>query len=104
MKKDIDLLKKRNRKRRDLMERAGSTGLALSGFIGLMFLSVLVWQIALPTFIEGETGQIEPASEFIPVSEYVLKWDHPTVDDDGARLDLSFTSYTRPNLPLPIRH
>ena len=84
MKKDIDLLKKRNRKRRDLMERAGSTGLALSGFIGLMFLSVLVWQIAVPTFIEGETGQIEPASEFIPVSEYVLKWDHPTVDDDGA--------------------
>ena len=60
MKKDIDLLKKRNRKRRDLMERAGSTGLALSGFIGLMFLSVLVWQIAVPTFIEGETGQIEP--------------------------------------------
>ena len=84
MKKDIDLLKKRNRRRRDLMERAGSTGLALSGFIGLMFLSVLVWQIAVPTFIEGETGQIEPASEFISVSEYVLKWDHPTVDDDGA--------------------
>ena len=84
MKKDIDLLKKRNRRRRDLMERAGSTGLALSGFIGLMFLSVLVWQIAVPTFIEGETGQIEPASEFIPVSEYVLKWDHPTVDDDGT--------------------
>ena len=83
MKKDIDLLKKRNRTRRDLMERAGSTGLALSGLIGLLFLTVLVWQIAKPTFIEGESGQIEPSSEFIPVSDYVLKWDHPTVDGDG---------------------
>ena len=83
MKKDIDLLKKRNRTRRDLMERAGSTGLALSGLIGLLFLTVLVWQIAKPTFIEGESGQIEPSSEFIPVSDYVLKWDYPTVDGDG---------------------
>ena len=81
--KDIDRLKKRNRARRDLMERAGSTGLALSGLIGLLFLTVLVWQIAKPTFIDGETGQIEPASEFIPVSDYILKWDHPTVDDNG---------------------
>ena len=83
MKKDIDLLKKRSRARRDLMERAGSTGLALSGLIGLLFLTVLVWQIAKPTFIDGESGQIEPASEFIPVSDYILKWDHPTVDDNG---------------------
>jgi len=83
MKKDIDLLKKRSRVRRDLMERAGSTGLALSGLIGLLFLTVLVWQIAKPTFIDGESGQIEPASEFIPVSDYILKWDHPTVDDNG---------------------
>ena len=83
MKKDIDLLKKRNRARRDLMERAGSTGLALSGLIGLLFLTVLVWQIAKPTFIDGESGQIEPASDFIPVSDYILKWDHPTVDDNG---------------------
>ena len=83
MKKDIDLLKKRNRRRRDVMEKVGSTGLALSGLIGLMFLSVLVWQIAIPTFIEGETGEVSPASEFIPVSEYILKWDHPTVDNNG---------------------
>jgi len=83
MKKDIDVLKKRNRRRRDVMEKVGSTGLALSGLIGLMFLSVLVWQIAIPTFIEGETGEVSPASEFIPVSEYILKWDHPTVDDNG---------------------
>jgi len=81
--KDIDRLKKRSRARRDLMERAGSTGLALSGLIGLLFLTVLVWQIAKPTFIDGESGQIEPASEFIPVSDYILKWDHPTVDDNG---------------------
>ncbi len=86
MKKDIDLLKKRNRRRRDVMEKVGSTGLALSGLIGLMFLSVLVWQIAIPTFIEGETGEVSPASEFIPVSEYILKWDHPTVDDNGDLL------------------
>ena len=81
--KDIDRLKKRSRARRDLMERAGSTGLALSGLIGLLFLTVLVWQIAKPTFIDGESGQIEPASEFIPESDYILKWDHPTVDDNG---------------------
>ena len=81
--KDIDRLKKRSRARRDLMERAGSTGLALSGLIGLLFLTVLVWQIAKPTFIDGESGQIEAASEFIPESDYVLKWDHPTVDDNG---------------------
>ena len=81
--KDIDRLKKRNRARRDLMERAGSTGLALSGLIGLLFLTVLVWQIAKPTFIDGESGQIEPASDFIPVSDYILKWDHPTVDENG---------------------
>ena len=81
--KDIDRLKKRNRARRDLMERAGSTGLALSGLIGLLFLTVLVWQIAKPTFIDGESGQIEPASEFIPESDYILKWDHPTVDENG---------------------
>ena len=81
--KDIDRLKKRNRARRDLMERAGSTGLALSGLIGLLFLTVLVWQIAKPTFIDGESGQIEPASEFIPESDYILKWDHPTVDGNG---------------------
>jgi len=83
MKKDIDLLKKRNRARRDLMERAGSTGLALTGLIGMLFLTVLVWQIAKPTFIDGESGQIEPASEFIPESDYILKWDHPTVDENG---------------------
>jgi len=96
MKKDIDLLKKRNRARRDLMERAGSTGLALTGLIGLLFLTVLVWQIAKPTFIDGESGQIEPASEFIPESDYILKWDHPTVDEngdligDGVVLELSW--------------
>ena len=45
---------------------------------------MLVWQIAKPTFIDGESGQIEPASEFIPVSDYILKWDHPTVDDNGG--------------------
>jgi hypothetical protein len=39
--KDIDKLQKRNRKMRDLTERLGSTGLAITGLIGLLFLGVL---------------------------------------------------------------
>ena len=81
--KDIDKLQQRNRKLRDLTERAGSTGLAITGLIGLLFLSVLVWQIAEPTFIKGERGEITPASEWIPESEYRFKWDFPTVDENG---------------------
>ena len=46
--KDIDKLQKRNRTYRDFTERLGSTGLAVSGLIGLLFLGVLVWQIAEP--------------------------------------------------------
>ena len=81
--KDIDKLQKRNRKLRDLTERAGSTGLAITGLIGLLFLGVLVWQIAEPTFIKGEQGEITPASEWIPESDYRFKWDFPTVDENG---------------------
>ena len=81
--KDIDKLQQRNRKLRDLTERAGSTGLAITGLIGLLFLSVLVWQIAEPTFIKGERGEITTASEWIPESEYRFKWDFPTVDENG---------------------
>ena len=81
--KDIDKLQKRNRKLRDLTERSGSTGLAITGLIGLLFLGVLVWQIAEPTFIKGERGEITPASEWIPESDYRFKWDFPTVDENG---------------------
>ena len=81
--KDIDKLQKRNRKLRDLTERAGSTGLAITGLIGLLFLAVLVWQIAEPTFIKGEQGEITPASEWILESDYRFKWDFPTVDENG---------------------
>ena len=81
--KDIDKLQKRNRKLRDLTERAGSTGLAITGLIGLLFLGVLVWQIAEPTFIKGEQGEITPASEWIPESDYRFKWDFPTDDENG---------------------
>ena len=81
--KDIDKLQKRNRKLRDLTERAGSTGLAITGLIGLLFLGVLVWQIAEPPFIKGEQGEITPASESIPESDYRFKWDFPTVDENG---------------------
>ena len=38
--KDIDKLQKRSRKLRDLTERAGSTGLAITGLIGLLFIRV----------------------------------------------------------------
>ena len=81
--KDIDKLQKRSRKLRDFTERAGSTGLAITGLIGLLFLGVLVWQIAEPTFIKGERGEITPASEWIPESDYRFKWDFPTVDESG---------------------
>ena len=83
MKKDVDLLKKKSRSQRDIVEKAGSAGLALSGLVGLFFLVILVWQIAIPTVISGETGTIEPASEFIPESDYVLHWDYPNIDDEG---------------------
>ena len=82
--KDIDRLKKRSRSRRNIVEKGGSLTLATSGLVGLFFLLVLVWQIALPTFIEGESGEIYAASEFIPVSEYIMEWDHPNVDENGA--------------------
>ena len=83
MKKDVDLLKKRSRSRRDLVEKAGSTGLAMSGLVGMFFLVILVWQIAIPTVISGETGTVEPASEFIPESDYILHWDYPNIDDQA---------------------
>ena len=47
--KDIDKLQKRSRKLRNLTERVGSTSLAIAGLIGLLFLGVLIWQIAEPT-------------------------------------------------------
>ena len=84
--KDIDKLQKRSRKLRDLAERAGSTGLAISGLIGLLFLGVLVWQIAEPTFIGGEEGEITAATEAIPETDYHLKWDFPNVDSETGEL------------------
>ena len=81
--KDIDKLQKRSRRLRDLTERAGSTGLAITGLIGLLFLGVLIYQIAEPTFIKGENGEITPASEWIPESDYRFEWDFPTVDENG---------------------
>ena len=35
MGKDVDLLKKRSRQRRDFIEKAGSTGLIFSGLVGM---------------------------------------------------------------------
>ena len=84
--KDIDKLQKRNRTYRDFTERLGSTGLAVSGLIGLLFLGVLVWQIAEPTFISGEEGEIPAASESIPVTDYILKWDFANVDSETGEL------------------
>ena len=81
--KDIDLLQKKNRKLRDFAETMGSSGLAFTGLIGLFFLTILVWQIAAPTFIDGENGEISPANEFITESDYELEWDYPNIDSNG---------------------
>ena len=32
----------------------------------------------------GESGEIQPASEFIPSSDYILKWDYPNLKQDGG--------------------
>ena len=63
--KDIDNLQKRSRKLRDFAETMGSSGLAFTGLVGLLFLAILVWQITAPTFIDGESGEIPAANEFI---------------------------------------
>ena len=78
--KDIDKLQKRSRKLRNLTERVGSTSLAIAGLIGLLFLGVLIWQIAEPTFIKGEQGEITAVSEWIPESDYRFEWDFPNID------------------------
>ena len=80
--KDIDKLQKKSRKLRNFAEKSGSTGLAISGLIGLLFLGVLIWQIAEPTIIRGEQGDISASSEAIPVTSYILKWDSPNVDSE----------------------
>jgi len=84
--KDIDKIQKRSRKLRDITEKAGSTGLAIAGLIGLLFLGVLVYQIAEPTFIRGEEGEVTAATEWIPVTDYQLKWDFPNVDSETGEL------------------
>jgi len=81
--KEIDKLPVRNRKGREFIEKVGSGGLALTSIIGLVFLLILVYQIAKPTIIGGEEGEIVAATEFLPISDYILKWDHPSVDEDG---------------------
>ena len=84
--KDIDKIQKRSRRLRDITEKAGSTGLAIAGLIGLLFLGVLVYQIAEPTFIRGEEGEVTAATEWIPVTDYQLKWDFPNVDSETGEL------------------
>ena len=46
----IDSLKHRNRRLRDVGEKSGSIALAGSAVVGLLFLLVLVWQIAFVAF------------------------------------------------------
>ena len=82
--KDIDNLQKRSRKLRDFAETTGSSGLAFTGLVGLLFLSILVWQITAPTFIDGENGEIPATNEFITVSDYKLEWDYPNTDSNGS--------------------
>ena len=80
--KDIDKLQKKSRKLRDFAEKSGSIGLAISGSIGLLFLGVLIWQIAEPTIIRGEQGDITASSEAIPVTNYILEWESPNVESE----------------------
>ena len=82
--KDIDNLQKRSRKLRDFAETMGSSGLAFTGLVGLLFLAILVWQITAPTFIDGESGEIPAANEFITESDYEMEWDYPNTDSNGA--------------------
>lgn len=82
--KDIDNLQKRSRKLRDFAETTGSSGLAFTGLVGLLFLSILVWQITAPTFIDGENGEIPATNEFITVTDYKLEWDYPNTDSNGS--------------------
>ena len=56
--------------------------MAISGLIGLLFLGVLIWQIAEPTIIRGEQGDISASSEAIPITSYILKWESPNVDSE----------------------
>jgi len=84
--KEIDKLPVRNRKGREFIEKVGSGGLALTSIIGLVFLLILVYQIAKPTIIDGEEGEIVAATEFLPISDYILKWDNPSVDEDGNEI------------------
>ena len=84
--KDIDKLAPKSRKLRDAAERIGSSGLAFTGLVGLLFLGILVWQITAPTIIAGEKGVIQPASDAIPISDYEMKWDYPNIDDEGGLL------------------
>ncbi len=74
--KDIDRLKKRSRARRTSWSAQAPLTCTVRPH-WLLFLTVLVSQIAKPTFIDGESGQIEPASEFIPVSDYILSGTIP---------------------------
>ena len=84
--KDIDKLQKKSRKLRNFAEKSGSIGLAISGLIGLLFLGILIWQIAEPTIIRGEQGDISASSEAIPVPDYILKWESPNVDSETGDL------------------
>ena len=72
--KDIDKLQKRNRTR-DFTERLGSSGLALSGLIGLLFLGVR-WsgksQYSRHSLV-AKKEKFLLASESIPKTDYILK-------------------------------
>ena len=67
--KDIDNLQKRSRKLRDFAETMGSSGLAFTGLVGLLFLAILVLQITAASYNEGERGEIAAANEFFTESE-----------------------------------
>ena len=71
--KDIDNLQKRSRKLRDFAETMGSSGLAFTGLVGLLFLAILVWQITAPTFIDGEVEKFLLPMNSSPKA--IMKWN-----------------------------
>ena len=82
----IDSLKPRNRRLRDVGEKSGSIALAGSAVVGLLFLLVLVWQIAAPTVVSGTNGEIAGATEFIPENEFLVEWKAANWDGDSSYL------------------
>ena len=60
----------------------GSSGLAFTGLVGYCS---FVWSANYCSYtIDGESGEIPAANEFITESDYEMEWDYPNTDSNGA--------------------